>query len=617
MQKKYASLSKNMVYSASAHQSSEGAEVLKWLDRLPEQRFDQLVKLAKAIAACDGAYFSFIDDHKLWVKSYTGVTISAQDKNYAFGFNTISAPASHLLIEDTQLDERFNDHEMVVNAPYIRTYLGCKILAKDSDIALGMLSIFYTQLTPVSASTIEKIQQIADIISSEIIYDHQLVEAHKDLLRKTLYDPLTGLPGHQLFVQELTQRCECADNANWQLLMLNIQRFRLVNRIFGLTRGDIILQVVSTLLQQVLPDNHFVSRIRDDRFAFLIRNQGQIDSAKVLLQLHTLLENPLLDTEPSLKIACSVGIVSITPEFNFPDDLINRANTAMHAAPEIAYGLSIESNEPVHEYQLMRSFEIEKKLSEAISNDQFEMVYQPIVALSDGKMSGFEALIRWPWKNGEYISPMEFIPVAESSGLIKSLTRWIIRKTCHDFAAFRHQWSQNIYMSVNISSADLLDPGFSEYILSVLDEMALPAHILKLEVTEHSVIHDIETAIAQMRVLQMAGIRFAIDDFGTGHASLRYLQLLPAAYLKIDRSFIGGVTELERDAAITRATIALAHSLNKNVIAEGVECKEQADFLRQHQAEFAQGWFYARPMPIGELASYRPPNMDAGISDKY
>ncbi|MFM2478809.1 putative bifunctional diguanylate cyclase/phosphodiesterase [Celerinatantimonas sp. MCCC 1A17872] len=581
---------------------------LSLLDLQPEERFNRLVELARHITQSQAAMFSLIDKDRQWVKAQVGITIPPIPREWSICSHTLNEPSGILVIEDTHQDARFENNPLVKKDPHIRAYLGCQVKA-HSSYALGTLCVFDQSPRTFSQTQIHELTMLADIIGSDIWRDQQLIEAHRDLLQKTLYDPLTGLPGQQLFIQKLTTICDKHSEQNYQLLMLNIQRFRIVNRIYGHARGDAILQIFSQILGEVSPENAFISRLRDDRFAILYQLGEDQDDSTLLIRLRTLLEHPLIENEPSLTICASVGVAKITPEVNIPDELINQVSTAMHAAPDISKGISVESFEPSQENHLARSFEIENKLAKAIEDHQFEMLYQPIVRLSDGQMSGFEALIRWPWKENEYISPMEFIPVAENSGLIKSLTRWIIRKTCADFASVYDQLPESVYMSVNISSADLLDPKFTDDVLNVLKQNKLPAQSLKLEVTEHSVINDLKTAINQMKILQQSGIRFAIDDFGTGHASLRYLQLLPAAYLKIDRSFIGGVTELERDAAITRATIALAHSLDKNVIAEGVEKWEQAEFLRAHQAEYAQGWFYAKPMPIEELANYRPPQL--------
>ncbi|MFM2483750.1 putative bifunctional diguanylate cyclase/phosphodiesterase [Celerinatantimonas yamalensis] len=587
-------------------QRTDALTDLELLDSESQEHFEQLVELAQHIAQTSGALFSLIDRDKQWVKASIGIQLHSILRNCPICAQTIIAPDGLLIIEDTHLDPRFCANPLVTQSPHIRAYLGCAILS-DNNQPVGTLCVIDTEPRRFEQAQIEQLKMLANIIKTELWRDKKIVEVQQNLLQKTLYDPLTGLPGQQLFVQKLTYICQTQADQNYQLLILNIQRFRIVNHIFGQAYGDALLRAISYILQQIRPEHTFIARIRDDRFAILKQyNQSEVQS-KFLLRLNALLEKPLLPQEPNLTICCSIGIAHISPEFNIPDEIINRVNTVMHSAPEMPNGISVESYEPAQESQLSRSFEIENKLTEAIRASQFEMLYQPIVKLSDGNMVGFEALIRWPWKSGEYVSPTEFIPIAESSGLIKSLTRWIIKYTCQEFASIYLQFNVDLYMSVNISSADLVDMRFTDYVLLTLHDFQLPPHCLKLEVTEHSVIGDLDAAVNQMAKLQEAGIRFAIDDFGTGHASLRYLQLLPAAYLKIDRSFIDGVTELERDAAITRATIAMAHSLGKSVIAEGVETWEQAEFLREHHAEYAQGWLYAKPMPIAQLLHYKPP----------
>lgn len=577
---------------------------LNILDSEPEERFDLLLSLIKQLIGGKFAFISLVDKNRLWFKSKIGTNETETPRSWSFCTHTIEQPDHILSIEDTLKDERFYANPLVCNPPYIRSYLGCTINS-PTDHAIGSVCIFDTEPRQFTEIQRHELETITDIISREICRDQLVIDKQNHLIQQTLYDPLTGLPAQQLFMHRLESICKKKADQDFHLIVMNIQRFRIVNRMFGRIVGDQLLCELASKIQSVLPLEHYFAKLRDDRFAILLR--GNSRQSTFLLRLNIMLEHPLISSHPSLIICCSVGVAAITPEFCSRDEVFNQANSVMRDAPELSQGVSFESYAPNQEQLLVRGFEIENRLREAIKENEFEMVYQPIVQVIDGEMIGVEALIRWPWKEGQYLSPLEFIPIAEESGLIRSLTRWIIKTTCCEFSNIYKQFTAPLYLSVNISSADLLDLSFTDYILKTLNEYQLPASRLKLEVTEHSVIKDINLAVTQMQKLQEAGVWFAIDDFGTGHSSLRYLQLLPATVLKIDRSFINGVTSLERDATITRATIALAHSLNKNVIAEGVEKPEQAKFLREHNAEYAQGWFYARPVPINELLNYHPP----------
>ncbi|MFM2479955.1 EAL domain-containing protein [Celerinatantimonas sp. YJH-8] len=579
---------------------------LNVLDTAPEDRFDLLVKLAKHIAGGQSALLTLVDDKRQWFKSKIGLQHQEHPKSWSFCAHTINEKSGFLVIEDTTQDKRFYANPLVTDAPHIRSYIGCSIVSPNG-LPIGTICVLDSRPHHFTPDQIQQMMIVAKVISGELWRDQKIVESQNELLEQTLYDPLTGLPSQQLLIHRLEIVCRNMADQGYQLFLLNIQRFRVINRIYGRAFGDELLRILVKEIKPLLPQDALFARMRDDRFAILLQSNGNSSQSKFLLRLRSLLEAPLVIREPSLLICCSIGMASISEDFNIADEVLNRANTAMRSAPELPNGISFESHDPKQELLLERSIEIEKRLREAIHEDGFEMVYQPIVRLIDGQMIGVEALIRWQWKKGEYLSPVEFIPIAEECGIIQLLSRWVIETTCKEFASVYQKLPQPTYMSVNISSADLLDLNFTDFVLEMLSKYQLPAQCLKFEVTEHSVINDIDLAISQMKKLQNSGIRFAIDDFGTGHASLRYLQLLPAGILKIDRSFINGVTTMERDAVITRATIALAHSLNKHVIAEGVEELAQADFLRQHHAEYAQGWFYAKPVPIGMLENYRPP----------
>lgn len=584
-------------------------QTLNILDTAPEDRFDLLVKLVRQILGTQSALLSLVDDERQWFKARVGLQHKEHPKSWSFCAHTINEDSGFMIIEDTLSDNRFFANPLVTDPPHIRSYLGCAIYSPEG-YPVGTICALDDSPRQFTPEQIQQVMIVARVISGELWRDQQFVESQHKLLEQTLYDPLTGLPSQQLLMHRMELICKTRADDGYQLFLINIQRFRVINRIYGRSFGDELLRVLVSSMKPLLPKGALFARMRDDRFAILVRAQDEEMQSKFLLRLRSLLEQPLIKREPSLLICCSVGLASISPEFNIADEILNRANTAMRSSPELPSGVSFESHDPDQELMLARSFEIENMLRDAIENDGFEMVYQPIVKLTDGSMVAVEALIRWQWKPGEYLSPVEFIPVAEECGLIRMLTRWVIETTCREFAAVYKQLPQLSYMSVNISSADLLDMSFTDFVMEILQKTNLPPQYLKFEVTEHSVINDIELAISQMKKLQDCGIRFAIDDFGTGHATLRYLQLLPAGALKIDRSFINGVTTMERDAVITRATIVLAHSLNKHVIAEGVEDISQANFLRQHNAEFAQGWFYARPVPIDKLEDYRPPEQE-------
>jgi predicted signal transduction protein with EAL and GGDEF domain len=342
-----------------------------------------------------------------------------------------------------------------------------------------------------------------------------------------------------------------------------------------------------------------VARLGGDEFAILLEAIGEADARQFADRLTATLQ-PGVDLGGTLVSArASTGIA--LHEWNSPDDpgtLLRKADLAMYAAKrQDKGGYRVFADEI--ELEFTQRVELEAELRRAVVNDEFHLHYQPIVALSTGEITGFEALLRWNRQQRSPMGPDRFIPVLESSGLITQVGEWVLREACQQAAAWQLETGRAVSVSVNVSPPQLSAPDFVDLVIATLRQTKLPPATLTLEITEGVMVADVEQVIAKLHQLRDLGIRMAIDDFGTGYSSLRYLQTLPVDTVKIDRSFIAKIQEGREQAALARAIVGVGHALNLAVVAEGVETGEHVRLLRGIGCEYGQGYHFAKPQDPG------------------
>jgi diguanylate cyclase (GGDEF)-like protein/PAS domain S-box-containing protein len=427
----------------------------------------------------------------------------------------------------------------------------------------------------------------------------KLAEAR--LERSALYDGLTELPNRLMLVDRMRRALERAKrHADYQfgVLFLDFDRFKVVNDSLGHMIGDQLLVGIAQRLVSCVRTEDTVARLGGDEFVVLIdyiADPG--DAVQVAERIQRALAEPFDLSGHEVFTSVSIGIALSVTGYEEPETVLRDADIAMYRAKSggrARYEL-FDGEMHARAVALLR---LETDLRRAIEREEFEIHYQPIVTLEGGSVAGFEALVRWRHPQRGLVSPNEFLPVAEEAGLIAQIDWWVLQRACRQLAAWQALFPAEppLSMSVNLSSRDFSRPDLAERIEQELRAATLDGCSLRLEITESAIMEHSEVAAAMFERLQAMGVQVYIDDFGTGYSSLSYLHRLPVATLKIDRSFVSRMGSNGENAKIIQTIVTLARDLGMNVIAEGVETVEQCDHLRALRCEYAQGFFFSRPL---------------------
>ena len=419
------------------------------------------------------------------------------------------------------------------------------------------------------------------------------------------HDPLTGLPNRLLFESRLLAALADAqtDGRLGAVLFLDLDRFKHINDSLGHPVGDELLKGIAQRLREQLRDIDTVARLGGDEFIILLPGLHQADDAvAVANKLLDCFKVPFPAESHEFFISASIGISLYPQDGQDVATLVKNADAAMYRAK--AGGRNrVELYTRDLTYQATQRIALENELRRALERNELSLHYQPKLRLADLRLTGAEALIRWHHPVIGEVPPDRFIPLAEESGLIQQIGDWVLREACRQMSQWHHQHVPFGPLSVNLASAQLRHPQLTQRIAALLDEFALPAERLQLEITEGFIMSETEEALAILHELKALGLELAIDDFGTGYSSLSYLKRLPLDSLKIDKSFVRGLPDDSNDVAIVRAIIALARSLQLTVIAEGVEKEAQKTFLAQEGCEQIQGFLVSPPLPAEDFTS--------------
>ena len=428
----------------------------------------------------------------------------------------------------------------------------------------------------------------------------QRQEAQEKLLHMALHDPLTDLPNRACFIKglekALKQTQEQADYC-FAVLFLDCDRFKVINDSLGHFVGDQLLKAIGSRLASCLPVDSMLARLGADEFTILLDNIQDLQEvshiAETLLQK---LKLPFKLDRHEVFINASIGIVLAKGDYEKPEHLLRDADIAMYRAKAVGNGHYQVFDRQMHA-EARERLQLETDLWRAVDNQEFVVHYQPIVALSTGKITGFEALVRWQHPKRGIVSPGEFIPCAEETGLIIPMGNWVLREATHVMSIWQKQYGElALSINVNLSVKQFSQPNLIEEIDQIIRETGLDPRSLKLEITESAIMDNARSATDILQQLRKRKIELCIDDFGTGYSSLSYLHRFPMDILKIDRSFIMRLDTNGENTEIIRAIAILAHHLGMTVTAEGIETAQQLERVKALGCESAQGYFFSKPL---------------------
>uniref|UniRef100_UPI004055B83D EAL domain-containing protein n=1 Tax=Candidatus Electronema sp. TaxID=2698783 RepID=UPI004055B83D len=439
-------------------------------------------------------------------------------------------------------------------------------------------------------------------IFNDITEKKRIERKLKNLL---FYDPLTKLPNRALFVERLEQAMISSQSRDIPLALfcIDLDRFKNINDSLGHKAGDELLAQAAKRIRGGVRKSDVVARLCGDEFAVILSEIKFRESAEHLAKrLIHLLQQPFHISGEEVFINASIGISLYPDDGMEAETLIRNSDTAMHFAKDREHGSFQHFSSQMNE-RLMHRLNVEKHLRHAVDNEEFILYYQPKYSLEEGQIIGAEALVRWQHPVEGMISPAEFIPIAEETGIITALGAWCLRTACRQIKAWDQQGLGLRRVAVNISSRQFENRELLTLLKSTLRETGLDPALLELEITESAVMEDPALAVELLREIRQLGVRIAIDDFGTGYSSLAYLKKFPVNSIKIDQSFIADLVKDSDDAAIVASIIQMGRSLHLEVVAEGVETLEQLEFLREKKCHEVQGYYFSKPLPPDKFAT--------------
>ncbi len=420
------------------------------------------------------------------------------------------------------------------------------------------------------------------------------------------HDALTRLPSRELFISKMEAALERRDETWVAVLFVDLDDFKNVNDSLGHEAGDQLLTAVAERLSQVLRPGDVLARFGGDEFSVLLPGiADERQALKVADRLAQALRTPIVVSGQPRFVSASVGLRLSGPldADVDPKAILRDADTAMYRAKELGKGRCEVFDVAMRE-EADERLEFELSLRGALERDEFRLVFQPVISLVDRRVSGVEALLRWHHPVHGVIAPMRFIPLVERNGLIVPIGAWVLREACRQFVSWDHG---QLTLAVNVAVQQLASEGFVEMVQAVIEESGIAPERLCLEITETSMMEDLDFLVQTLEELKALGVRIAIDDFGVGYASLRQLRTrIPVDTLKIDRSFIAGMTTDHGDATIVEGVVRLAHALGLQVMAEGIEALEQAAILEAWNCQSGQGFLFAKPIDADEIATLMP-----------
>ncbi|HET7578709.1 MAG TPA: bifunctional diguanylate cyclase/phosphodiesterase [Bacillales bacterium] len=496
--------------------------------------------------------------------------------------------------------------------PHVRTF---RSIGEDNGKEYGRnepgISLTFTvfEETTVDELTMEMAQLNHHLRKSEKRIAQNATEQRQDqekIVRLAYHDVLTGLPNRMLFQQTLEDvigKSTSGDNET-AVMFIDFDRFKMINDSVGHRGGDEILKKAVAKLQDAIGSNHFLSRFSGDEFLLLVPGmEGPGEIRKMARGILGAFKNPVVHDNREFFLSASIGVSMFPTDADNSEELMKNADTALNHAKRRGAGKIQFYKKEMKNYFADR-LELERDLRKALDNGEFSVYYQPQISIGDGKVYGSEALIRWHHPKFGFVSPGTFIPLAEETGLINKIGRWVMETACRQAKGWQEAGYKDFSVSVNVSAQQFQQIGFLNDVRDVLNQTGLAPVHLHLELTESITLRDIRHSIHHVKALRKLGVKVSIDDFGTGYSSLSYLKDFAIDILKIDRSFVRNLRDGSHDGAIVKAILTMCDGLSVTTVAEGVETKEQLDILRMFGCGRVQGFFYSKPLPVKKFEKF-------------
>ncbi len=432
-------------------------------------------------------------------------------------------------------------------------------------------------------------------------------QTEESLRYQTLRDSLTNLPNRSSFLNRVDRTLgqDAREPRSIAVLLVDLDDFEEINHGLGHEAGDRLLAVVGERLEASMRPGGSVARLCGDEFAILLEGVPDKNSAaSEAKRIGEVLRAPIKLDESEVLLSASIGVAVGDSDQDNPESLLRSADVAMHEAKRRGKARH-KVFDPSADTTTSRRLVEETEMRRAIKDEEFRIYYQPVIELKTGKVHGVEALVRWQHPTFGLIPPNEFIPLAEQTGLIASLGRWVLQEACNQARLWQRKYPSDppLTLSVNVSARQFRQPNLAKEIFNTLEKTGLDPRHLNLEITESIMVHE-ASATTALRELKGSGVKLAIDDFGTGYSNLSYVKRLPVDILKIDRSYISGLGRKPEDTAIVHATVAFAKALGLSLTAEGIENAEQLAQLRELGCELGQGYHFAKPLPGEEVPAF-------------
>ncbi|WP_372870856.1 putative bifunctional diguanylate cyclase/phosphodiesterase [Shewanella sp.] len=478
-----------------------------------------------------------------------------------------------------------------------KTWSGEVEINSTSGISVDILLNIYTiiESDPKLNATVFLLRDMTELKAKQHAIEHM-----------AFHDELTGLPNRSNFEHQLNRDIRIAKrlNCSLALMFIDLDDFKSVNDSLGHEMGDQLLIEVAQRFSHRIRESDMLARIGGDEFVVIANAfSGQHDYAVLAEELISLASKPVKLDDRELYVGASIGIALYPDNGSTVSNLLKQADTAMYRAKKQGRNRVCFYSAEQDEKSYAR-IALEAELRQAIESGSFELHYQPKIDLKTRQYVGFEALLRWKKSEGNYVSPLEFIPFAEERGLIIPIGRWVVKETLRQLNDWQQRLDANICISFNLSPIQFYDTEFIPFLRNEILTSSLDPGTIEIEITESTLIHNMEYSIQVLTELKQIGLNISIDDFGTGYSSLSYLKLLPIDCLKIDRSFIVEIDHSEKDSAITSTIVSLANSLQLTVVVEGIERQTQVDHLTHMGCTIAQGYLFSKPMPTKAVEDY-------------